>query len=217
MLFVASAEVSSLITRTLAFFAIFFAIFGPKLGGVVDLSLLAVPLGLLCLVGKQRVSLSAEILIVVGFVCAVAIYAVLVSLAYGAIDLQVVLRHFRALVSTCALSVIFYNVGRLGILSVDRFTRSVHAVLLIGAVFVLVGILSPSIKQLMADLYGFDKRMVPLRSAGLTAGYDTAGYLCAAGAFLAASLILMGRGSRYFLTFTVFLAATVFTSRTSMV
>ena len=135
----------------------------------------------------------------------------------GTEDTQPVLRHFRALISTILLGLVFYNLSINNILSSIRLVNILIAVLLINAIIIIMSIPIPEIKSYLAELYGFNKKFVELRSFGLTAGYDTAGYLCIIGAILSAFKVYYKASLWNSLIIIVFIVATFFTSRSSMI
>lgn len=198
------------------FVIIFLSLFGPKVAGVVDLSLLGGIVGLFVMMFLKKVIVGREYVLVIMLVAAVAFYSILVVSVNNMEDIQPILRIFRALASTTLLGLVFYNLSTNGVLSPIKIINVLIAVLLVNAVVVVVSIIMPDIKAYLAELYGFDKRFVDLRSFGLTAGYDTAGYLCVIGAILSFIGAYYRAAVRYSLIGLVFVAATVFTSRSSM-
>lgn len=198
------------------FIIVLFALFGPKLAGVLDLSLLGGGLGILLLTCAKKIRFGREYIIVVMLVASVVAYSMLAVLFAGVEDTHPVLRHFRALISTVLLGVVFYNLAATRTYSSGQLTNTLIAVLLVNAVVVMVSIALPEIKPLLANLYGFNKSLVPLRSFGLTAGYDTAGYLCIIGGALSAIAIYYKRNIGYTISFLSFMVAAMFTSRSTM-
>ena len=87
------------------------ALFGPKIGGVVDLSAIGGVLGLVLLSGQKRISVSQEYIVDVVLVGLVLAYSTLAVLFDQADDTQPFLRHVRALLSTALLSLFFYNIA----------------------------------------------------------------------------------------------------------
>ncbi len=199
------------------FIIIFLALFGPKVAGIADLSLLAGVLGLVFFIFLKDILVSREYILVVIFTAVVVAYSILMVLINGMGDTQPVLRHFRALISTSLLGLVFYNLSINNILSSMRLVNILIAVLLINAIVIIMSMPFPDIKVYLAELYGFNKKFVDLRSFGLTAGYDTAGYLCIIGAILSAFKVYYKGEFWYSLIIMVFIVATFFTSRSSMI
>ncbi len=198
------------------FIIIFLALFGPKLSGIVDLSLLGGVLGLVFFIFLKDALVSREYIFVVIFVAVVVAYSILMVLVNDTGDTQPILRHFRALISTMLLGLVFYNLSINNLLYSIRLVNILIAVLLVNAIVIIISIPVPDIKVYLAELYGFNKKFVDLRGFGLTSGYDTAGYLCIIGAILSAFKIYYKGESWYSLIIIVFIVATFFTSRSSM-
>ena len=179
------------------FIVIFFALFGPKLAGIIDLSVLGGVFGFLLLLSSKKIRFSRECTVIVMLVAAVVVYSILAVLFTGADDTQPVLRHFRALISTVLLGLFFYNIAITGAYSSGRLIKMLIFVLLVNAIVVMVSVAIPEIKTPLAEMYGFDKSFSALRSFGLTAGYDPAGYLCVIGATLASISVYYKRNVGY--------------------
>ena len=201
----------------LVFIIIFSALFGPKLGGFVDLSVLGGLLGAILLLTPSRLSVSREYLDVVAFVSIFAAYSLAMVLAGNADDLQPALRGGRALLSTILLGAFFYNLGVSNSFSTARLTNVIILVLLVNAFSIIASTLMPELKVRLAGLYGFDKEFVPLRSAGMTAGYDTAGYFCVIGMALASIKAYYKPGAWHPAVTMIFFIAAFLTSRSTMV
>jgi hypothetical protein len=88
---------------------------------------------------------------------------------------------------------------------------------MLNAAVIILSIAVPDIKPFLAGMYGFDKVFTSLRGFGLTAGYDSAGYLCVYGMALSAAAAYYRKKAIYSLFVLFFLSATVFTSRSTMV
>ena len=202
--------------KIIVFVVILLSIFGPKLAGVIDLSILGGVIGTLLLCSSKRIEFSQEYTVVVTLIGIILAHSILVVLFSGVEDTQPVLRHLRALLSTALLGIFFYNVALTKNLSAESLTNILIVVLLINAIVVLVSIVSPEVKSLLAKMYGFNKGNRALRSFGLTSGYDTAGYLCVFGMVLTAVAVYYKRSITYSLIILVFMAAAVFTSRSAM-
>lgn len=199
------------------FTIIFMSLFGPKIAGVIDLSLLGGLFGLVFLARLKKIPVSREYVVIVMLVAVISIHSTAMVLFNGVEDIQPVLRHFRALISTILLGAFFYNLGSSNALSSAKLINIVVLILLVNATAIIVSIFMPEIKPVLAELYGFNKRFVGFRSFGLTAGYDTAGYFCIIGAALSAASAYQNDSARHSITILIFVAATFLTSRSSMV
>lgn len=201
------------ITRSLIFVAVLFAMFAPKLGSL-DTSPVASLACLVLLAHRRDVLVPREYLVAILLLLGLLAYSIVAALLNGSSDTYATMRLSRALLSTAALGLAFYNLD----VRPGTVLNILIAVLLLNAGAVLLEILVPSSQSLLAGLYGFNKVTVrTLRAFGLTAGYDTAGYLCVIGALLSAFKIIKGgRVLPYLLTMTVFTVAALFTSRSSM-
>lgn len=201
----------------LVFLVMFFALFGPKLFGVIDLSMLSGLAGLAILLPQMRHSrIPSELGLVLFFLFLILVHTTLVTLVSGGAELYPLMRHVRAFTSTLLLGVFFYNVAVSQRIGVRTFLNVVLYCLVVNAAAILAQIYWPFLKPVIAGLTGFDKHFVALRGFGLTAGYDTAGYLCIFGAVMSAMCAYLWRGIKYQALLLVFLAAAVFTSRSTM-
>lgn len=173
-------------------------------------------MGALLLFGLRRIELSWELAILVALVAIVVAHSLSIVLFAEIEDMQPVLRHVRALLSTALLGTFFYNIAMAKMLSAERVIDILIAVLMINAVVIILSIIVPEIKPFLAGMYGFDKSFSSLRGFGLTAGYDSAGYLCVYGMVLSAAAAYYRKKAIYSLYVLVFLSAAVFTSRSTM-
>ena len=89
----------------IVFIVVLLTIFGPKLIGVIDLSIVGGVVAVSLLRGAKSIELSHEHIVVTGLVLIVFIQSTLVVIFSGVDDMQPFLRHIRALVSTALLSV----------------------------------------------------------------------------------------------------------------
>lgn len=201
------------ITRPLVFLAVFFALFAPKLGPL-DTSPLAAAISVLLLAHQRKVRVPREYLVVVLLMFALLAWSIVATLANASTDMYATLRMSRCLLTTSALALAVYNLD----IEPGELLDIILAVLALNAVAVLVEIAFPSTQAILSSLYGFNKVAIrTLRAFGLTAGYDTAGYLCVIGALISALKSLAGRRTfAYLLAMTLFTASACFTSRSSM-
>lgn len=198
------------------FIVIFLSIFGPKLVGIVDFSILGGLIGMLLLCCSSRIEFSRGLAVVVALLTIVVAHSILAVLFAEIEDMQPVLRHLRAFLSTVLLGTFFYNVAMRETLSAERIINILIVVLMINAVVIILSIAAPEIKPFLAGMYGFDKGFRSLRGFGLTAGYDTAGYLSVFGMALSAAAAYYRKRVIYSFYIFVFLSSAVFTSRSAM-
>lgn len=194
-----------------------FAIWGPKVGGYLDLMVL-VPAALLILfAGSGRVVVPVRFYVVSASIASlIAIWVGMSILINGSLDPQGVLRSVRGLVTLLVLVPMFYMAASRQIVS-----KGVAFWLLVIALFfntaaIYAQVLYVPLQDVMAPLWGFDKPIREVRAFGLTAGYDSAGYLAALLAASALSASLVFRSWGWFFFFIVCAGAVGFTSRTSM-
>ena len=192
--------------------AVTFILFGPKLG-VVDLSIVASATTAVLVTASRGARLPRQLVSLGFLVLTIFVYSWLIALAMDAVDLYGPLRASRALVASVLIGLSLYN-ARMDTMSLYR---AVLNALAINAIAVFLEFLFPSLKPVITPLVGFDKHFVPMRSFGLTAGYDTSGYLNAMGFYLSFRLWWWG-GYRVqdLARSIVFFGATFLTSRSSM-
>jgi len=201
----------------LVFLTVFVALFGPKFFGVIDLSTFGCVVGLVLILPRIRSAVIPRELTLVSFLLLLIMaHTILVIVGNGDAELYPLLRHVRATASTLLLGFVFYNLGRRKQINSRKLLDVLLLCLVTNAIVIVAQIEFPSLKPLMAETVGFDKRFVVLRGFGLTAGYDTAGYLCVFGAIIAAMCAYSWKGVRYQALVLFFLAVTVFTSRSTM-
>lgn len=201
----------------LAFITILFALFGPKLGGIIDLSIIFSAAIFTILMGfgwVLRVNRSAFKLLLIMMLTSIYIIAVLLSSRTP--DLQIFLRTMRALLSSLLLGTIFYTFTSVGLVKVEGLLKAIIFSLTILAVVMLAQIIFPSVQPSFAGIYGFNKALREYRAFGLTAGYDSAGYLVAFCSILALALYVVTKKKSYFTLSLVSGAAVMFSSRSAM-
>ena len=208
----------SLFSQVVLFVALAFALWGPKLGGYLDLMVLVPATALLVLAATHaRIHVPRNIYAISALmVLGVVVWVGFSSLINGSSDPQGVLRSVRAAVTLLVLVPLFYFAARQRVVSLEGAFGLLVGVLLLNAAAVYAQAFHLPVQGLMADTWGFDKTIRAGRSFGFTAGYDSAGYLVglASAAALAASLIL--RSWRWFFVAVFAAGAVGFTSRSSM-
>ena len=207
-------------TKKILFVMIFFLIYGPKLLGVIDLSV-AIPFFLVFLLfdlrSKYSISAlsSASILIVLFLL----IYTYVLAFLTQTIDFFVLGRILRSLINMIVIYFCVYHLVYARLISVDEIIRYIIVILSIGSFVILAQVIFPSIQPLMAELVGFNKSYLSTRAFGLTAGYDTAGYLSALVSMY--SIYLYTQYNRrykyvYLMSFVLSGIAVIYASRSSM-
>lgn len=193
------------------------ALWGPKLGGFLDLMVLLPALLLIVLVASARLVIPVGFYVASASIASMVVVWVAISvLINGAVDPQGVLRSVRALIGSLVIVPLFYFAASRQVFSVGEAFVLLIAVLFLNTAVIYAQVLFVPLQDILAPLWGFDKTVRAGRAFGLTAGYDSAGYMAA---FLAASVLsasLAFRSWAWFLFFLVCSAAVGFTSRTSM-
>jgi hypothetical protein len=203
--------------NSLVFFVLFFAMFGPKVGGVVDLMVL-VPAFLVALfLSKYNVSFPDKVFSpLMGVLLLLSLWIVFSCFINNAEDFRGALRIVRAILSFLVLFPFLYFVASRSLITEAMALRLLVVVLALNSLAIYSQIAFPAIQGLLAPLYGFDKTIRSTRAFGLTAGYDSAGYLIALLSSIMLSISLIFRSWAYFIGFIVVFVSIVFTSRTSM-
>lgn len=200
------------------FLSLTFALWGPKVGGYFDLMIAVPALSLLVMVFMNmplevpRGSFS----IIALFATCIFLWVSFCIYINASSDLQSILRSMRGVMTSLILFPLFYVASRNQLLSLKTaFIFLVSALLINVLVIYVQGLYLPA-QNAMADLWGFDKRIVLGRAFGLSSGYDTSGYLAAltSAAAIGASIALR---SWFWLAIATFAAGAVaLTSRSSM-
>lgn len=193
------------------------ALWGPKIGGYLDLMVLLPGLLLIVLLVSARLVVPAGFYLVsAGIASLVLVWVGAAVLVSGVLDLQGVLRSVRAFIGLLVIFPLFYFAASRQIFSVGGGLFLLIAVLFLNTAVIYAQVVFVPIQEILAPFWGFDKTVRAARAFGLTAGYDSAGYLAAllAACVLAASLVF--RSWKWFAFFLVCAGAVGFTSRTSM-
>lgn len=197
--------------RILFTLVVFFSLFGPKFG-VIDVSVLVGLFAVTLLTSKRNIKFPHVGIVLVFLVGVTVAYSAAVFIFARSPNEYVVLRGLRALCNTMFLGAFIYNFP----LPTARKINTVITVLLINALAVVLQALVPETQTLFAQLYGFDKSIRGLRGFGLTAGYDTAGFLCVMGVVLTSLVTMHSKRAKNLLKVCVFAIAAIFTSRSTM-
>jgi hypothetical protein len=125
------------------------------------------------------------------------------------------LRLFRTLLNTILIGFAFNNVK---VSTKTLFYIGVWA-LFLNSMFISVEIIHPDIVPFLGRVFGYDKSVILNRAFGLTAGYDSAGFLCVLGeAFTVHHFTYIKKKRKQtVLLFFVFFISSLFTGRSSIV
>jgi hypothetical protein len=199
--------------------ALFSSVFGPKLFGVVDLVVL-VPLLLVVAISSQNhefIKIDKYVLFLTGVSAFIYFQLLLFNISAHLEDTHFLLRNFRALLSQVFIFIFFYSITRQGLISHEKVFKLITAAFLVCAFVVYLQAFFPNTQVIFADLWGFNKPFRYLRAFGLSAGYDSTGYLlCWGAAFILLRWLRFRRKSSLF-PFIFIAGAVLFTSRTSMI
>lgn len=207
------------IIKNLSFFVfIFFALFGPKIYTYIDL-MFFVPLLILLISGFFGRIVVANIytfrFLAFQLFCFLwLIFTIILNQDY---HIESILRMARSIASSIIIYFFIINVIKNKLIEpFDLICFLIYA-LAINSVIIILQIYSLNFQYITAEIWGFDKSLNNSKAFGLTAGYDTAGYLAVFGSFL--SLILLMRLKKFiFLVLFLLMSTSVFyTSRTAMV
>ncbi len=186
----------------------FLGILGPKVG-YIDFSVISGFVALVFLASIMKIRLPYYGAVLIFLVALVLLYSMLVFVVNPA-DEWVVIRSLRATVNTMCLGAVIYNFP----ISTSRKVETIVIVLLINALMIVFQAVIPEIQTLFAELYGFNKPIRQWRAFGLTAGYDTAGYLSIMGLVLSFLLVMHSKNiKKSFLESCIFGISALFTSR----
>ena len=201
------------------FVGLFSAIYGPKVFGVLDLMVLVPFFLIVILISASHNFIKAEkyLFFLIGISSFIFFQLLAFNLFENINDPYFLLRTTRSFFSEILIFILFYSITKRGWISHKTVVDLITIVFLIGAFVVYIQAFFPQTQSIFAGLWGFDKRFLYFRAFGMSAGYDTTGYLLS---WAAAFLMLYWFRFRYTSSFLAFLfvaGAVMFTSRTSMV
>ena len=195
------------------FLVVFFSIFGPKIG-IIDLSLIGSLIAIISLVSRKPIIPKAFI-VFYAFICIFTFYNAVMFLFHDSTDYYLLLRNVRVLISSFSLGLFFSNLPKSKILVTLKI---IVVVLSFNAIVTILQVLDPNLQILLKDIYGFTKSLRSIRAFGLTAGYDTSGYLSIIGFLLTLFFIISSqRRIKWILLQLIFSISILFTSRSSMI
>lgn len=200
-----------MLPKTLAFFFMFFSVFGFKVG-LLDLSL-AIPAALLPLIIKSNPKIPRPFFFISISLAFLLTYQIAVQLLNNNIDFESPGRVARALISATMLGLFFSRVHRE---NAEEALKLLLLTIVVHAFLIILGALHQPTNELLSMLGG-NERSRHLRSSGLFAGFDIAGFSLILGILLLiAPLNLLDNFFHRFLTLIILLAGSAFTSRVSM-
>lgn len=196
--------------------------YGPKLGGILDVSLIAGVMALLSVGGIRSLSNAPEYRPLVGLAAMLATMTLVAALLNHEVSLLEPARYVRVLFSTAILGAVSYTWGLRDHVGIQALLNSVAAVLLLNSVAILLQVTLVESQDAFAVIYEFTKSTRTLRGFGLTAGYNAAGFLATFGMLISIIMIWEGRIHgrwvlyRHVAMLFVFAVSVGFTSRMSM-
>lgn len=194
-----------------------FALWGPKLGGLIDLMVIIPMIILVYFSALQRAAISNEyrsiLIILIGVF---VLWQLFSSVINGTLPTQVFLRNSRAVISTFVLSAIFFFAASRGILSPKSAIYSLVFVLSINSFVIYFQILVPQSQEFFSEIWGYNKSFRRTRAFGLTTGFDTAGFFCVLGASSSIAIALIRKSWLWTFLAAFFFVSILLTSRTAM-
>lgn len=162
------------------FFCIYLIVFGPRIGGVFDLSVLTSGVLLLFILGKGQISLQTKKLSAILLLLIIDTFLVSCFSEEG-VNLIFLLKFVRVLFTLLCIS----NYVELDVVKPIVIRSSLINVLLMHAAVIIIGsAFWPEFQNILKPLSGFDRMPTFFRSTGFTNGYDFAGLLCLFGVLI---------------------------------
>jgi len=193
----------------------FFQLYGVKIFGVIDTSLLV--LLVVILLSSQfkikKISFDKRFIVLIFLIAVIAVYTLCMLVLNEVYEFYSFFRLLRALLSTILIMVYlhFSNIGENVAIRILIFCIALHALMLLLQVFI------PSVKEVTALIVGYDKELIEMRSFGLVSAYDTAGAYLLIGMILSAYLVFIYKKHFYFMFVMFFWVAGMVTGRSFMV
>jgi hypothetical protein len=124
------------------------------------------------------------------------------------------LRGLRALINLVLIYIIFNRIA----FSSKSIILLLFSLFTLNSLFIFLQLISNDFAILTAHIYGFDKTIFPLRGFGITAGYDSSGFIALLGVIfsLLGIYYLPERRVSMSLSFLFFISTVVFTSRATI-
>lgn len=199
--------------RIVTYFVIFLSIFGPKLGGLIDISMITnimVICFFVCLQNAKMEEYAAQLFLVL---LGILFYVILVCIGNGRLNLIFLAKFVRVATSIIALSLYIGSVK----LSKETIVNILINVLLLHAVLIIISAtVFVRLQNILKPFTGFALYPYRFRATGLTNGFDFAGTLCVFGVLMLGlspkSVYIRKRTTKLL----VFMVAAVLTSRVTM-
>lgn len=189
---------------------VFSQLFGIKLFGVLDITVMASVAAALLLQGTGFDRRFAPFLAGLGLFYSYTLLSVMLS---PEPDYHVLARYTRLVVSALLLALIISRWQ----MNIERVFKAVSLCIVVHAVAILLQMAFPELKNLMGPVVGFVKESHAIRAFGLLGGYDLAAlYLCI-GMLTSCFLYNREQRLRYVFYLVLMFLAGLFTGRTFMV
>lgn len=193
----------------------FFVLFGPKVGGYIDTSILVGGFSVLIFSFKKDITFNKKFVGYIFTLGSLLIYVPLIMLLNGSFDIAIFGRYVRSMISLIAIWTVVSKVNS----SFNTIKSSIIIVLAMHAlVVILTTVVNPQWQEYIRWFNGYQKKIHDLRSTGLMLGFDMSGLLCNIGFLMVATSLVKGK-MLYFYRFlmAIFVFAVLFTSRFSII
>lgn len=197
----------------LLFIVIFFQLFGLKLAAVVDLQVIVLLIVTLLYVRFRRLAFEPRYFVSIVILYVLIIYILIVFAVADEPSYHELFRVVRAFVTAVLLYLLLSSTP----FNYQRIAKLIVVVISIHALFIVLEMLFPSFKSVMAGLVGHDKILGDFRAFGLTSAYDTAGGYLIIGMILSYSLYSQTINTKYIFVMLLFWVSGCATGRMFMV
>ena len=201
-------------TTILLYFVYFYlAIFGPKIGGFIDISAIINLLTFLFVVTKNKgkLVLNNGIIEVIMPVLILFMYTLILAFFTKNQNIVFMFKIMRALLATLGISAFIERKKEDCFIMLDVLEK----VLLVHAIVIIIGsVLWLDLQTILKPITGFERMPSLLRATGLTNGYDFAGVLCVFGILLS---FYSNNSKNKTLHLLIFIIASFLTSRINMI
>ena len=188
---------------------LFFLLYGPKLFGVVDTSILANVVALYFL-GNVNLKIDSFVSSLILWMMTIVLYYMGVAIYYDSVDIVFLGRLIRSLCSVLCIYGFSCYFARDSI--EDKLNWLSNALVVHAIIVILSATIFVELQSYLSVISDYYKRPRILRSTGLMAGFDIAGLICNIGVVL----VLIKEKFSY-LKFLIFVTAVLFTSRFSII
>lgn len=148
---------------------VFFSIYGFKVFGFIDLSIL-IPLGIAFIFLNKKNKLPKELLFVFILILTLALYQIVIQFVNGNFEVTAVGRIVRSALNVLIISIYFFSFS-----SAERLYNLVISVIIFNGCVVIASALYTPISSFLEPLTGNDAWKF-LRSSGFASGFDFAGF-----------------------------------------